>query len=53
MFLYILFLMIGHLKAIEITTENIAKKVEQFQQSHVINGAIAVAKNNIINLSST
>lgn len=34
------------LKAEENSTKMIAKKIQQFQKSHVINGVIAVAKNN-------
>ncbi len=41
--------MIGSLKATEISiisTETITDKIQQFQQSHVLNGAIAVAQGN-------
>lgn len=48
MFLYILFLMIGSLKATAISPETIASKIQQFQQAHIINGAIAVAQNNTV-----
>jgi len=46
MFLYILFLMIESLSASEISAETITSKGEQFQQSHIINGAIAIKQNN-------
>jgi len=48
MFLYILFLMIGSLKATAISPETIVSKIQRFQQAHIINGAVAVAQNNSV-----